>query len=83
MDKEVFKQKAREQKIKNPFTEEQLKILWNAKDFVPFADMILYACYSGWRPSELISLKIEKVNLEDNYIRGGIKTDAGKNSIWY
>lgn len=81
LDKEVFKQKAREQKIKDPFTEEQLKILWSAKDFVPFADMILYACYSGWRPSELISLKVEKVNLDENYIRGGIKTEAGKNRL--
>jgi len=43
--------------------------------------MILYACYSGWRPSELINLKVENVNLEDNYIRGGIKTEAGKNRL--
>ena len=81
LSKEVFKQKIKEQKAKDPFTEEQINQLWRATDFVPFADMILYACYSGWRPSELISLKIEKVNLEDNYIRGGIKTDAGKNRL--
>ena len=81
LDKEVFKQKEKNKKNKEPFTEEQLAILWKSIDFIPFADIIVYACYSGWRPSELMSLKVEKVNLEDGYIRGGIKTDSGKNRL--
>lgn len=43
--------------------------------------MILYACYSGWRPGEIIRLKVKDVNLEDDYVRGGIKTTAGKNRL--
>ena len=81
LGKEVFKQKEKEQIKKDPFSEDQLLKLWRAKDFVPFADMIIYACYSGWRPSELIAIEVEKVNLKDGYIRGGIKTDAGKNRL--
>lgn len=81
LDKEIFKQKEREQVKKDPFSEEQLIELWKAKNYIPFADMIIYACYSGWRPSELIKLEIEKVNLEGGYIRGGIKTEAGKNRL--
>ncbi len=81
LEKDVFKQKEKEHKVKDPFTSDQIETLWKAKDFVPFADMVLYACYSGWRPSELVSLQVSQVNLEDNYVRGGIKTDSGKNRL--
>lgn len=81
LDKRIFQEKEASRKEKIPFTKEELQILWRAKDFVPFADMILYACYSGWRPGELIRLKVEDVNLEEEYIKGGIKTTAGKNRI--
>ncbi len=43
--------------------------------------MILYNCYSGWRPTELVEIKIENVNLEEDFIVGGIKTKAGKQRI--
>ena len=81
LEKDVFKQKEKEHKVKDPFTSDQIETLWKAKDFIPFADMVLYACYSGWRPSELVSLQVSQVNLEDNYVRGGIKTDSGKNRL--
>ena len=35
----------------------------------------------GWRPQEMALLKVEEVNLDDWYIRGGIKTDAGKQRV--
>lgn len=81
LDKKVFKEKEENRKEKIPFTEEEMDKLWNSIDFVPFTDMIVYACYSGWRPSELIELKIENVDLEQNFIKGGIKTTAGKNRL--
>lgn len=81
LNKEVFKEKDKNKKNKDPFREDQIKKLWDSIEFVPFADMILYACYSGWRPEELVSLKIKDVNLEEGYIRGGIKTEAGKNRL--
>ena len=43
--------------------------------------MILYACYSGWRPGELIKLKVQDVDLENGFVKGGIKTTAGKNRL--
>ncbi len=81
LDKKVFKEKEQNRKIKDPFTKEEMEIMWRAIDFVPFIDMVLYACYSGWRPSELVELKIEDVDLESEFIRGGIKTDAGINRL--
>ena len=55
--------------------------MWQSIEFIPFVDMILYNCYSGWRPTEIISLKVANVDWENKYIRGGIKTNAGKNRI--
>lgn len=81
LDKKIMIEKMINHKEKVPFTEEEIKKLWRSIEFVPFADMILYACYSGWRPSELVELKVEDVNLKEDYIKGGIKTTAGKNRI--
>ena len=81
LDKKVIKQKEIEHKEKIPLSEEELTKLWKSIEFVPFADMIIYACYSGWRPSELIKLKIEDVDLKNDFIKGGIKTTAGKNRL--
>lgn len=81
LDKKVFKEKQEQHKEKIPFSNEELNKLWKSIEFIPFADMIVYACYSGWRPGELIELKIEDVNLEENFIKGGIKTTAGKNRL--
>ena len=60
-----------------PFTEEELKILWNnEKD--PVIEFLLIMCYSGYR---ITAYKNLEINLKDNYFRGGIKTKAGKNRI--
>ena len=78
LDKKVFKEKEENRKVKQPFTNDEVQKLWQAMEFVPFADMILFACYSGWRPTELVELRIENVDLEKGFIRGGIKSDAGR-----
>lgn len=59
------------------FADEEISILW-ANTNLPLVDIILFQCYSGWRPQELCELKISNVNLEEHYITGGMKTRAGK-----
>lgn len=81
IDKKVAKEKEANRKVKKPFTNEELNLIWKSTEFVPFADMVVYNCYSGWRASELVGLRLEDVHLEEGYIQGGIKTDAGKNRI--
>lgn len=63
-----------------PFTDDEVQELWNNLH-IPFVDMILIDIYSGWRPQELAILKNSNINLEENYMQGGLKTDAGKNRI--
>ena len=61
-------------KQKRPFTKEEIEMLFENNSDT--AQMILVAIYSGWRPSELVTFKIE-----GDLMRGGVKTDAGKDRI--
>lgn len=60
-----------------PFTEDELRTRWINKN-VPGVDTILIMIYSGYRISEFIDMKI---NLEERYLQGGIKTASSKNRI--
>lgn len=55
--------------------------LWNNLYDVDYVDVLLIQCYSGWRPQELGLLKMENVDLENWFITGGMKTDAGKDRV--
>lgn len=64
-----------------PFAQEEIQMLWNNLEQIPFVDMILIEIYSGWRPQELAILKTYDVDITSETMRGGLKTDAGKNRI--
>lgn len=78
LDDDVLKEKEKNKKKKIPFTNDEIKILWDNSDF-GFTDMILIELYSGWRPQELAILKIADIDLDNDIMTGGLKTDAGKN----
>lgn len=69
------------EKERVPFTSEEIELLWNNVDTIPFVDMILVGIYSGWRPQELSILKLSDIDLEAGTMKGGLKTDAGRNRI--
>lgn len=60
-----------------PFTDEDLKILWSNKDNKT-SEFILIMCYSGYR---INAYKDIEINLEEKYFRGGLKTEAGKGRV--
>lgn len=62
------------------YTDEEMRQLWSNID-EPEAQMILIQCYSGWRPQEIMKLKISDVDLESQTITGGMKTAAGKDRV--
>lgn len=64
--------------VRIPFSDEEIQMLWDNIDY-GFVDMVLIGIYSGWRPQELAILKISDIDLENNTMFGGLKTDAGRN----
>ncbi|MGN0557218.1 MAG: tyrosine-type recombinase/integrase, partial [Acutalibacteraceae bacterium] len=69
--------------VKECFTDLDIQKLKNAADVVPYADLILIMCYTGYRISEFLSLTRFHVILDGDrmFLRGGNKTQAGKNRI--
>lgn len=47
----------------------------------PDAWTIFFMLYSGLRIEELLRVKISDINIDESYLVGGIKTDAGKKRI--
>lgn len=75
---DIIKDIKKEKKDHIDFTDEEMQKLWNNLYDVDYVDVLLIQCYSGWRPQELGLLRIENVDLENWFITGGMKTDAGK-----
>jgi len=70
--------KNREPKI--PFTNEEVNKFWT-KDGLLWADIMLFLLYSGMRIEESFDIRTVDVYLDDNYLLGGIKTQAGINRV--
>lgn len=63
------------------FKKDEIEILWQNINKIPYVDIILIQCYSGWRPQELGLIRLSDVDLDNGWFRGGMKTAAGKNRI--
>lgn len=77
--KDIRQQQKRDKRKNEPFSQEEINILWGNADKVKFTDMILIGIYSGWRPQELSILLLKDIDLEGGTMFGGLKTDAGRN----
>ena len=81
ISQDILDKKERDRHKAVLFTNDEIDTLWNNVDKVEFVDMILIELYSGWRPQELATLKISNINLEQGFMRGGMKTKAGTDRI--
>ena len=81
LSKEVFQELGTTKTEHKSYTDEEITILWKHAGEKYFADLVLVQCYSGWRPTEILSLKLTDIDLESGLMHGGIKTEAGKNRI--
>ena len=62
------------------YTDDEMRVLWEyTHNF--YISMVVVQCYSGWRPQELLTLRIEDVDLENLTFRGGMKTESGRNRV--
>lgn len=81
ISEDIVKEKESATRSHIPFTDDEMKILWENVDKVKYVDWILMQCYMGWRPQELATLRLDEINLDDWYMQAGMKTDAGKQRI--
>ena len=65
---------------KVPFTDDEIEKLWTIQN-QEWVDAVLILLYSGWRITELLTLKSENVDLEHGTMKDGIKTRNGKDRI--
>ena len=65
---------------KTPFLNAEMKTVWSFKD-EPYVDTILILLYTGFRIRELLNLKVQDIDLVEGLMKGGSKSQAGKNRI--
>lgn len=73
VDEEVEKEKI-------PYTTEEIQTIWKYEGYL-IADILLILLYSCMRIEELLSLETQNIFLDESYMIGGLKTDAGKDRI--
>ena len=59
------------------YSDDEIKKLWDTDSEA--ARVMLILIYTGLRCSEFLELKTENIHLDERYLVGGKKTDAGKN----
>lgn len=67
-------------KEKHPFSNTEINRVWTESGD-RFIDGILILLYTGMRAGELMSLENKNIFLEKNYMRGGEKTEFGKERV--
>lgn len=67
--------------IHTRFTDKELLLLWNSLGIVNNVDIILIYIYTGMRPAELLEIESSNVHLDQKYMIGGMKTEAGRDRI--
>ena len=67
--------------IHKPFTKEEIQTLWDNVNRMDFIDTILIMIYTGLRPGELVKIENKNININERYMRGGVKTSAGKDRV--
>lgn len=75
------KLEATTEKVGAIFTDEEINYLWeHANDYVDNKTLLILI-YTGMRIGELLSLEVDKMHLDEGYMIGGSKTEAGRNRI--
>lgn len=71
-----FNYKKSEESIHTDFTDDEIAKLWELKDD-DSVKMLLIMIYTGLRATEFMRIKNENIHIEERYMIGGMKTEAG------
>ena len=64
-----------------PFSKNEIQKLFEVEPHIDFVDTILIMIFTGFRIGELLTIENANIDLDRKIIKGGIKTDAGKDRI--
>lgn len=81
LSSDVISEGERAKRSHMPFTDAEINILWDNLGIVPWVDVILIQCYSGWRPQELGLIRMENVDIDGWTFVGGMKTKMGTDRL--
>lgn len=73
--------KIKDSTTRKPFTDKEIKRLFDVENSIPYVDTILIMIFTELRIGELLILKSDDIDLKEETIIGAIKTDAGKNRV--
>lgn len=76
----VFEYTSSDTPIHTRFTDAEIKLLWDSLWVINNVDILLIYIYTGCRPVELLEIKASDVHLDERYMVGCVKTEAGKNN---
>jgi integrase len=62
------------------FTDDEIRILWQNAE-LEYVQDVLIMIYTGMRIGEAIAITSKTVNLEERYMIGGSKTEAGRDRV--
>lgn len=65
------------EQIHSRYTNEEIATLWSKLYVINNVDLILITIYTGLRPTELLEITTDNVHLDEQYMIGGMKTEAG------
>ena len=66
--------------IHSIYTEKEIKYLWDHSN-LESAKITLILIYTGMRCTELLEMTTDCIHLDQRYMTGGIKTEAGRNRV--
>lgn len=81
LDDDLIHEIAEQKRGHLSFTDAEIDLLWQNVNIVPYVDVVLIQCYTGLRPQEIGLIELQNVDLTNQTIKGGMKTNAGKNRI--
>lgn len=72
-------------KSRLPFANEEIETIWkdktNTQGEALVRDICLILLYTGMRIEELLFMFTKNIDLKEDYMRGGLKTNSGKNRV--
>lgn len=77
----VLPKRQEPKKEKHPFSRAEVDLLWDNLGKIKYVDLTLILLYTGMRVNELLFMEKKDVHIQERYMVGGLKSEAGKKRV--